>query len=260
MRILLEMIRIARRFFAVILNPFSVLGLKETASMADAKKVYKELVMKYHPDINKADEASEKFREITEAFSMVKKRLEARENSAIPKEEGFVSKRPKYDGHISSVLRDDKVREYINFKPLDIEMPQKDRLGIMYRPFFTDSDATHPKTGTIGILLFCMVVTLTYSYVFMNTVQRDELVNQLLYEKLKKKYEDSEWDMQYLHPTLQAVKNNPEYDRFVKRRNEELAEAKFKAFKLAPAVVERFDAQEFERSEKHREFVKIAKV
>ena len=184
------MISLQKRFFAVIINPFAVLGLQETATMSEAKQAYKKLVLKYHPDITKNEETSDKFREITEAYGMVKKRLESRENIGIPKEENFASKRPKYDGRVGSVLRDDKIREYINFRPLDIELPQKDRLGILYKPFFNDQDATHPKTGTIGIFVGCSLIAAGYSYYFLNNVKRDELVNKILYEKLIRKYEN----------------------------------------------------------------------
>lgn len=253
------MLKLTKRFFAVILNPFAVLGLKETATLDESKQAYKKLVMKYHPDISKTEDTSEKFREITEAFSMVKKRIESRETIAIPKEDGFVSQRPKYDGHVSSVLRDDKVREYINFRPLDIELPQKDRLGIMYRPFFTDQDATHPKTGTLIIVGLCISVSMIYSYVFKNTVKRDETINQILYEKLKMKYKDSEWDIDFLHPNLQAAQNDPNYQNYLKVKSERDTAVKFKKFFLAPSLVERFNPEEFKKTEKPREYLQVAK-
>lgn len=139
----------------------SVLGISSEASLDDAKKAYKKLVMKYHPDINKSDpNANERFKEITEAFSLLKKHFEKVENSGIPPEEGFVSKRPKYDGKVGSVLRDDKIREYIHFRPLDLEVPiQEDRLGVLRKPFFTDQDSVHPKTGTIAIIIYSLFIT-----------------------------------------------------------------------------------------------------
>lgn len=252
------MLHLPRRAFAVILNPFIVLGLKDTANLEEAKAAYKNLVMKYHPDVSKSDDTGEKFREVAEAYSMVKKRIESRENSAIPKEDGFVSKRPKYDGRVGSVLRDDKLREYINFRPLDIVLPHKDRLGLEYKPFFNDQDATHPKAGTITIILLCSLVAGGYSYYFMNLVQKDEDINRLLYEKLKRKYQDKEWDETKLHPSLQAVQNDPEYKEYVKKYKYDQAAGKFMAFSISPAVIDRFNAEDYEQTERSREFVKIA--
>ncbi|OMJ84756.1 hypothetical protein SteCoe_14078 [Stentor coeruleus] len=251
------MLRLPFRKFAVILNPFTVLGLKDNSNLEEAKAAYKKLVMKYHPDVSKSEDTGEKFREVTEAYSMVKKRIESRENSAIPKEDGFVSKRPKYDGKVGSVLRDDKIREYINFRPLDIVLPHKDRLGLEYKPFFNDQDSTHPKAGTITMILICCLVAGGYSYSFMNLVQKDEDINRLLYEKLKRKYKDKEWDKTKLHPALQVVQNDPEYKEYVKKYKYNQAAAKFMAFNISPAVIDRFNAEDYEQNERSREFAKI---
>lgn len=40
--------------------------------MEEAKRAYRELAKKYHPDINKTAHAEEKMREITEAWEMLK--------------------------------------------------------------------------------------------------------------------------------------------------------------------------------------------
>jgi molecular chaperone DnaJ len=47
---------------------YDVLGLQKGASEADIKKAYRQLSKKYHPDINKAPGAEEKFKEINEAY------------------------------------------------------------------------------------------------------------------------------------------------------------------------------------------------
>jgi len=50
---------------------YKILGLKKDASEEDAKKAYRELAKKYHPDINKAPEAEAKFKEISEAYTAI---------------------------------------------------------------------------------------------------------------------------------------------------------------------------------------------
>ena len=49
---------------------YKILGVSESASISDIKKAYRKLAMKYHPDKNKDDPASEeKFKEIADAYS-----------------------------------------------------------------------------------------------------------------------------------------------------------------------------------------------
>ena len=56
-------------------DPYSVLGVQQTASDAEIKKAYRELVRKYHPDNYHnnplADLAQEKMKEINEAYDQV---------------------------------------------------------------------------------------------------------------------------------------------------------------------------------------------
>lgn len=54
-------------------NPYEILGVDKNASDSDIKKAYHKLVMKYHPDKNPGDKASEdKFKEVNNAFDILR--------------------------------------------------------------------------------------------------------------------------------------------------------------------------------------------
>ena len=50
---------------------YEVLGLSKGASDADIKKAFRTLARKYHPDVNKEPGAEAKFKEISEAYTVL---------------------------------------------------------------------------------------------------------------------------------------------------------------------------------------------
>jgi molecular chaperone DnaJ len=51
---------------------YELLGVERDASEAEIKKAYRKLAMEYHPDRNKSAEAEERFKEITEAYEVLR--------------------------------------------------------------------------------------------------------------------------------------------------------------------------------------------
>ena len=51
---------------------YQTLGLSRTASQEEIQKAYRKLARKYHPDVNKSQEAEEKFKAINEAHEVLK--------------------------------------------------------------------------------------------------------------------------------------------------------------------------------------------
>lgn len=50
---------------------YSILGVDKSASADEIKSAYRRLAKKYHPDLNKTEEAAEKFKEINEAYEVL---------------------------------------------------------------------------------------------------------------------------------------------------------------------------------------------
>ncbi len=50
---------------------YEILGVKRDATEAEIKSAYRKLAKKYHPDVNKTPEASNKFKDINEAFEVL---------------------------------------------------------------------------------------------------------------------------------------------------------------------------------------------
>lgn len=50
---------------------YEVLGVSKTAAKDEIKKAYRELAFKFHPDRNKAPDAADKFKEISEAYAVL---------------------------------------------------------------------------------------------------------------------------------------------------------------------------------------------
>ena len=50
---------------------YQILGVDKNASADDIKSAYRRLAKKYHPDLNKTDEAAAKFKEINEAYEVL---------------------------------------------------------------------------------------------------------------------------------------------------------------------------------------------
>lgn len=51
---------------------YAVLGVSESASPGEIKKSYRKLARKYHPDVSKEDNAEEKFKDLGEAYEVLK--------------------------------------------------------------------------------------------------------------------------------------------------------------------------------------------
>ncbi|HET8848339.1 MAG TPA: DnaJ domain-containing protein, partial [Marinobacter sp.] len=51
---------------------YAVLGVSESASPEDIKKAYRKLARKYHPDVSKEENAIDRFKDVGEAYEVLK--------------------------------------------------------------------------------------------------------------------------------------------------------------------------------------------
>ena len=51
---------------------YRIMGVKRDATQDEIKRTYRKLARKYHPDVSKADDAEERFKEVGEAYEVLK--------------------------------------------------------------------------------------------------------------------------------------------------------------------------------------------
>lgn len=92
--------QLARLFGVKVIDPYKVLQVNRTAEFSIVKKSYYQLVSKYHPDKIDSPTANEIFKDILEAYEMIKvdKGLSTKQplvrSAEAEEEDSFRSKRP----------------------------------------------------------------------------------------------------------------------------------------------------------------------
>lgn len=107
-------------------DPYEVLGVSRTASDSEIKKAYHELVKKYHPDNYSdnplADLASEKMKEINEAYDTITRSRASGSNSGYSQSSYGYYNNNRYNNsgyNASGNAQYSQIRGYINYNQLD---------------------------------------------------------------------------------------------------------------------------------------------
>jgi curved DNA-binding protein CbpA len=104
-------------------DPYEVLGVSRNASDSEIKAAYRELVKKYHPDnyANNplADLASEKMKEINEAYDSITKGRAGQSQSSGSYQSAYQNSYQTYNTYSGNSGNYAQVRSYINANQLD---------------------------------------------------------------------------------------------------------------------------------------------
>ena len=78
-----------------MINYYSVLGVRETADQAEIKRAYRNLMRKWHPDVNRSRDATRRTEGVNEAYAVLSCR-ESRYNHDLQLREAGLSSKPLF--------------------------------------------------------------------------------------------------------------------------------------------------------------------
>ena len=116
---------------------YEVLGVDKSADEKEIKKAYRKLAMKYHPDVSEEEDASEKFKEISEAYAVL----------------SDSDKRQKYDqfGHAGmDGFSAEDFYQNVNFEDIFQGMGVNFDLGNIFETFFGGGRGRGFSNGPVG--------------------------------------------------------------------------------------------------------------
>lgn len=136
-------LKVLRRHFATrAIDPYLTIGVKRTDDMKAIKKRYYELVAEYHPDKNDSPAANEKFKDILEAYELIKfekgvsvKRPLIRGPSQT-EDDGFKSRRPNANQYSQDFDREKE--KYGDFDSADFAYRTTDQKYAKYTDSFKE--------------------------------------------------------------------------------------------------------------------------
>lgn len=145
---------------------YKILEISRTADKNEVIKSFRRLAKKYHPDINKSPDASHKFREVYEAYEILKDDIKRRSYDNLLNYEKFDSE-TKYEKTYNHTTTETK-SEYENYNKWASSAQKKAEYysNLNYREFFnsvlkvTAKIAINITGGILGIILYLLLYVL----------------------------------------------------------------------------------------------------
>jgi curved DNA-binding protein len=120
---------------------YQVLGIPRTASEEDLRQAYRKLARKYHPDVSKAKDAEQRFKDLNEAHDVLKD----------PKKRALYDRygeawKAVAEGHAPPPGAD-QARQDFNAQGFDVDTGEMGDLGSVFEAFFGGRGASAGRRG-----------------------------------------------------------------------------------------------------------------
>ncbi len=141
---------------------YAILGLEDTATQDEIKRTYRGLVKQYHPDVNKAANATEIFNAIAEAYEVLSDPRLRAEYDAHAVQHGHAKKKKKKPGSEGNVSAD-LGQKASRASPAQVRLERTLLLSLIVPGLFQIA-GEEKKFGTM--LLFAYIVFWTLAIVY----------------------------------------------------------------------------------------------
>lgn len=142
---------------------YQLLNIQQTATDAQIKRAYRRLAKKYHPDVNKSEEAAERFRHIYKAYEILIDPIT----------------RELYDARLREEADRNTIKDFINRNTFTYQRPRSTQVP-RYEGFVFDDreqpesldDLTEPvaRMGCYNMIVLPVVfVLLLYGFIYFTT-------------------------------------------------------------------------------------------
>ena len=135
-------------------NPFDILGVSTNSTDSQVKHAYLKLIKKYHPDVNKSKDATQRTQEIVNAYLAIKTKIQRQRYAPRNNTSSQTSQSKSYAGRYAYEY---KKRQWNHYP-------------------FTRPVVSWVKSIAIGIMKYAMVVALIYLVMRMVYTRTNEII------------------------------------------------------------------------------------
>ncbi len=138
---------------------YAILGLDNTASLDEIKRTYRVLAKQYHPDVNRAANATEIFNAVSEAYEVLSDPKLRAEYDAHAVQHGHAKKRPARDSGVSG----DRGQKVGRASPAQVRLERTLLLSLIVPGLFQIA-GDEKKFGTLLLVTYILFWVLAVIY------------------------------------------------------------------------------------------------